>query len=1031
MATGRQGDGPKRLRGELVGLLAEHFGRDTDGMYRLATRVDPRIVPHIPWNTSMFTLIEAVCDYFTRTLGEWDMVYRLTATLFELYPGNPAVAEMYRQLCASSYPSPRSVAHPGRARAVQDFIARHFSEYEQIRRFDERGTSTKQAEQTQFQVERYAEASQYFATLGEGLQRASRHTLKSDRLDVYAHILEGATDYRACHGLMQQIRLALATEGFLSQHGQTLAEALRRLRSCIVEFLAAGLWPPIAARVYREYLDALPTAQSLTGDDRRALDDFTECLRVLRLLEGSRIDEHEVLAEIDRTLPGCTGALHALLQYRRCLAAVYCGDWDMVRGTLERPPAGWEPTWSGFLWAELGEFVRSVAAYVQASQASNTDHVRASALRSRLMLVNISHPRHVPVPPGLKFEEIYAILSAGQKSLDAQRTRVRSDLDHELTEARRHISAAQTLYDSTVLLRLAADCLRSAANTRRVAEQQASGRGSFNGDPTTLLSTAYHGMWLCGVPTLGLRDEAAGALIDAALLACPLDGVLEVVFVTRAITTWPEASVERSVRRFVARSGIPAWRTLLAEQLELLARCARELERQGYFHPGDRAPERTQHHPISVRLTAIVTLFARLCERLPDDVLARVGEQCTAVLRSIGAQTRRYDDLTAACFELVIAGCVRLARAPGDIGLDVETLTYSLFARGRLDEERCRDLSPLWTHMNEQYRQDLVTGVVRGLETQTVQGQDEQAEETTPLAARVEWLLSGPDESSDLPLEQSMAAVAQHYSDWRNYGTRGPFLDLRAPASSTDVETTWAAWRTEALRALAERRLTSATPLTRRWLASGVQGLAYLALRIADTSLWVRLFERTRPWPIVSGAPFDLAGLRRAIEDGDADGDLRRRFYRRVVSADTGEDTEAIVEVFAGSLATGDTVVLEDVEALRLLWERNSASTEVAERLLESLAVVLERTAGWTAAACGPLWVRISAIVNTRIGHRERRRPGAKRRSAVALEGALMGVQVWEGPPSGLRRDGPFSTRRWQLDRRRSQMASAVVGSPI
>lgn len=76
-------------------------------------------------------------------------------------------------------------------------------------------------------------------------------------------------------------------------------------------------------------------------------------------------------------------------------------------------------------------------------------------------------------------------------------------------------------------------------------------------------------------------------------------------------------------------------------------------------------------------------------------------------------------------------------------------------------------------------------------------------------------------------------------------------------------------------------------------------------------------------------------------------------------------------------------------------------------------------------------YLRISAIVNTRIGHRERRRPGAKRRSAVALEGALMGVQVWEGPPSGLRRDGPFSTRRWQLDRRRSQMASAVVGSPI
>lgn len=72
----------------------------------------------------------------------------------------------------------------------------------------------------------------------------------------------------------------------------------------------------------------------------------------------------------------------------------------------------------------------------------------------------------------------------------------------------------------------------------------------------------------------------------------------------------------------------------------------------------------------------------------------------------------------------------------------------------------------------------------------------------------------------------------------------------------------------------------------------------------------------------------------------------------------------------------------------------------------------VETDPGITASIC--TWVRIPAILNTWIGHRERRRTGAKRRAAVALEVALMGGQVWEGPPSGLRRDGPFSMSRWQ-----------------
>jgi transposase-like protein len=77
------------------------------------------------------------------------------------------------------------------------------------------------------------------------------------------------------------------------------------------------------------------------------------------------------------------------------------------------------------------------------------------------------------------------------------------------------------------------------------------------------------------------------------------------------------------------------------------------------------------------------------------------------------------------------------------------------------------------------------------------------------------------------------------------------------------------------------------------------------------------------------------------------------------------------------------------------------------------------------AEAAALLVLRIPAIVSAQIADRDHLIAHGGRSEAT-----LFGGQCAVGDIS-LRRDGPFSTIRWHLERRRSQIASAVVGSPI
>lgn len=951
----------QRLRETLETLIADLFAFNTAGFPRFARLVDPRIGRDIPWGSPPSALAGALCDYMTRQVGPWEMVYRITDALFGEYGEHPEVADLHRRVCASSSLSPRAASHALRDQAVRTFVTRHFPDYQKLRRFDQRGTSAKRSEQVGFDADQCADAAAYFVGIHVALENAS-HTPLPGRLDVYAHILEGALDYRACDGLIQQIVLALQTEDFLTQHGESFARALAHIVHCFNEFLAAGLWPPIAPRAYRGFLDKPPGTKKLTEAVRLQFEELTRFLAALRLLDGHGILESDLIDEIDAGLARGMGRLEPLLCYRRALASVYCGDWETVRHTLEHPPAGWRSTWTGFLWAELGEFKKSEASYVDASRTGDFID-RAIAVRGRLALVAILHPRNVPIIPGLKWEDQLEQARSAYEAIDAARTAARARFDQDLSEARRRIPAAQSLFDRSVLLRLTDDCRRGAASAQRSAELQASGKGLALGNPMALLASAYYGMWLCSVPTLLLRDEATAAFADAVLQASRLDVVLDVVLVTRAGSSWPAAAVRRAIGRLVVQGDLRPWHALLDEHVELLRRCTKELVRQAFFTDKEQPREVTHFHPIAIRVTAIATLFAGQHGLVPDAALEQFARLSADLLRGIGVWTRRFDDLTAACTDLVVAACLRLGRTPADLGLDEETLAHVLLARGALDEHRCRELQPVWTRIEPVYRERLLAHLVRADESsRALAAEPDPESEPEPTAERIERLLSAPDDPKPVPRATHMDLVAKHWSQHGSYGAREPIIKLRGASAENDEEATWEIWRAAVLQGLEEERFVNAAPITRRWLASGVHAVAQLALRFVDESLWIRLFEQTRPWPLGSQFCGEFAGLREAIEREDMDGPLRRRFYRRVVSADTDE-WSAIVATFADVLVAGDTVTLEDVETLQVLWDRTPAGHEAAEHLLGSFAVVLERAATWTAATRNPLWRAIEPLL--------------------------------------------------------------------
>lgn len=1003
----------RRLRTQLEALLVALFAYEPRDLRRLFRELDPSIAGEVTWDASARRVVESVCGHLTQLLGEWEMIVRVTSALLEAFPRNPDVQELHRLVCASAYSGSLPVSYTLRETAVHQFLDRHFGadEYAALRAFDERGSRDADAV-VPYSDEELAGAARYFDALARGLQRASEVEMRTSRLDVISYLLEGAIGYRSCRGLFHQLRRALATAELpRKQDEQTVVDArppavevvaapqdlagvlpapedvvdagpskqrvgavARAVDACfravaavqeaLNAYLDAGLWPPVAHAVGHAFVTGLPDSSSLpiSPEKRRTLDAFAANLRALLLLEGVGILERGLIARIDDELPQLSAhlspRLRALLRYRRCLAHVYCGEWTALRAELEAPPPDWDDNWSGFLWYELGEFERSRASYQRAvDRGAKTSLSRAVGLRGLLALVPVTHPLFA----GSTADDRVAALT----NADRARKRGRAELEREIADARHHLPAAQSLFDRVTMLGLAAECAAATRRVHRAADLQESGRGlSFGGDRTGPLTRTYNAFWLVGVPALGLRDEVATELVHAALRIDPLPSVLEAAHLTCTIDEWNRDRLARAAERLAAQESMGAWHTLLLEQTALLRQHAEELARQRLFERSDRSLESLELHPVATRLTSLVNFFGCLMQRSPGVVLGEVAKICAGVLRRVEFGAYAFRNTISTGLGLVLGACRRLHRTPGDFDLEPRVLARILTSGGDLDWSSRHALRLLWPDMHEDARRGLVTSLCELLaawpesDVHALLGA-----ESDPLESRVERLFSGSD-LAPLSSEALVHEVARHWSSWKERGYAEPPLLLAPPPAKPDVDAQWQLWRPAILQALADGALTRPPVLARPWLNRGIDALSALALQTDDVSLWLALFAQIRPWPLPhEDLGSDLSPLRRALERDAAD-DLRRRFHRRLLSADAGDEWLAVVQLFRLSFEAGQKILLEDVEALRSFWERTPIrDDDAAAQVYLVLDRLLERWRDGSPGEKAPLWPHLDPIL--------------------------------------------------------------------
>lgn len=213
-------------------------------------------------------------------------------------------------------------------------------------------------------------------------------------------------------------------------------------------------------------------------------------------------------------------------------------------------------------------------------------------------------------------------------------------------------------------------------------------------------------------------------------------------------------------------------------------------------------------------------------------------------------------------------------------------------------------------------------------------------------------------EDDPVPSSRSslMRKVALHWSKWDEHGYARSALNISTPSqylSDADVEEYWSGWRAVILQSLADRSLVRVLPMARNWADSGVYALSALALRLGDFQVWIALFEGVRPWPdTYGGFGHELTPLRDALERDRA---LLHRFTCRILSADTGDEWMAVVQVFYLTLRSSRTILLADVECLRALWERTKRHEFAEKQLVICLRLALERLGDLPRAAREPL----------------------------------------------------------------------------
>ena len=266
------------------------------------------------------------------------------------------------------------------------------------------------------------------------------------------------------------------------------------------------------------------------------------------LLSGDGYSEERLVYILRRVLRirSWTNEWRRILDYRLCIACLYCGYYLEVRRILKQNQRTWSRLWNGFLWYSLGDFDRAHATYRELKEDHTAD------LRERYLAAQAE--RMIFARDWRNFEET-----------EKRRLQVQKDgafFRREVQEKNQRIDSIDFIEqgegEQNRAFRIASRWIQAAADRQR-------GTTIYNASGHVLqIVHDVSRRWLAGIPLTWFPGEAGTVLLREGLNSGELSvfGVLEQNQLWGVIDEWKKTSLRDQVRRLGGAKGIVHWQRI-------------------------------------------------------------------------------------------------------------------------------------------------------------------------------------------------------------------------------------------------------------------------------------------------------------------------------------------------------------------------------------------------------------------------------------------------------------------------------------
>jgi hypothetical protein len=365
-------------------------------------------------------------------------------------------------------------------------------------------------------------------------------------------------------------------------------------------------------------------------------------LVVYAILSGYGIEESKLLIRIKRILKvkSLSPLQTQILDYRRCIASIYCGRFADIQRALEarEGTTAWSPFWRAFLWSVLGDFNRAASIYANTRDTLSLNHeTRFLALQGLRLSSSISF--HSTKEDSRRISELVEEIDFARteaRALKIQINRIDFISIHD-SEQSKFFSIA---FEGQNMRRKAATGTRFYNVGRRMAA----------------LDKVVNRYWLAGLPFTWFPGPGGVALIREELEAArePVSSIIERIQLLDCIDDWKETKVRDRIRELAGSEGVKQWQELQASLLDRFEHCANYLR--------EFTPKRifAQASGPSGRMENLILLFDEIAEYLNSSSLNRLAQILADLITTAGLHNSETFCHRVSDFKYILGHCLRM-----------------------------------------------------------------------------------------------------------------------------------------------------------------------------------------------------------------------------------------------------------------------------------------------------------------------------------------------------------------------------------